>query len=189
MKLSVWIGWECWIAPILVILIYLGPILTSDQASIQGFGFRKHDFWIHIRNLVAGPIAEEWVFRACICPMLKCEGYTMKEVLWISPGLFGLCHLHHLINLVRAKGYSVQQGIFAVGFQLVYTSLFGAFATFVFWKTGNVLGVILAHSLCNFLGLPDLSNFSRRPVLHLFGISMFIVGMYGLAMQESSAYL
>jgi prenyl protein peptidase len=39
-------------------------------------------------------------------------------------------------------------------FQFTYTSLFGFFAAFVFLRTGNVYSVILAHSFCNWMGLP-----------------------------------
>lgn len=39
-------------------------------------------------------------------------------------------------------------------FQFTYTSLFGFFAAFVFIRTGNVYSVLLAHSFCNWMGLP-----------------------------------
>lgn len=39
-------------------------------------------------------------------------------------------------------------------FQFTYTSLFGFFATFVFLRTGNVISITLAHTFCNWLGLP-----------------------------------
>jgi prenyl protein peptidase len=113
--------------------------------------------------------------------MLKFDGYSLRGALLISPGLFGVCHLHHLINLVRARGLSIKQGMIAVCFQLFYTFLFGMFATFVFWKTGSLLGVVLAHSLCNFLGFPDLNLFARRPGAHVVGILLFSIGIYALA--------
>jgi prenyl protein peptidase len=43
-------------------------------------------------------------------------------------------------------------------FQFTYTSLFGFFAAFVYIRTGNLLSVILAHSFCNWMGLPRLSG-------------------------------
>lgn len=39
-------------------------------------------------------------------------------------------------------------------FQLLYTSLFGFFAAFVFLRTGNLFAAIAAHTFCNFMGLP-----------------------------------
>ena len=38
--------------------------------------------------------------------------------------------------------------------QFGYTTVFGWFATFVFLRTGSVWAVILAHSFCNWAGLP-----------------------------------
>jgi prenyl protein peptidase len=39
-------------------------------------------------------------------------------------------------------------------FQFAYTSLFGFFAAFVFLRNKNILALILAHSFCNWMGLP-----------------------------------
>lgn len=39
-------------------------------------------------------------------------------------------------------------------FQFTYTSLFGFFATFVYLRTGNVFTCMLAHTFCNWMGLP-----------------------------------
>jgi prenyl protein peptidase len=41
-------------------------------------------------------------------------------------------------------------------FQFTYTSLFGFFAAFVFVRTGNVYTCMLAHTFCNWMGLPRL---------------------------------
>ncbi|KAK3114601.1 CAAX prenyl protease, partial [Teratosphaeriaceae sp. CCFEE 6253] len=45
-------------------------------------------------------------------------------------------------------------GILRSLFQLTYTSLFGFFAAFVYLRTGNIWAVILAHSFCNWMGIP-----------------------------------
>jgi prenyl protein peptidase len=39
-------------------------------------------------------------------------------------------------------------------FQFTYTSLFGFFAAFVYVRTGNVYTCMLAHTFCNWMGLP-----------------------------------
>jgi membrane protease YdiL (CAAX protease family) len=41
--------------------------------------------------------------------------------------------------------------------QLTYTSAFGAYAGFVHLRTGHIAAAIASHSLCNYMGLPDLS--------------------------------
>lgn len=111
---------------------------------------------IALRNLIAAPITEEFVFRACMCSVMINGGWPMSVSLLTSPLLFGAAHLHHLIGLVRAKGYSIQQGVVAVVFQLAHTTLFGLYTAYVFIVTGNVLTVILCHTFCNLMEFPDL---------------------------------
>lgn len=41
-------------------------------------------------------------------------------------------------------------------FQFTYTTMFGWYATFVYLRTGSLLAVILAHTFCNWCGLPRL---------------------------------
>jgi hypothetical protein len=79
--------------------------------------------------------------------------------------IFGAAHLHHLIMLVRARGYTLKQGLLAVGFQLTYTTLFGAYASFVFMRTGSLPAVVLCHTFCNVMGFPDLSWLSASSPL------------------------
>lgn len=39
-------------------------------------------------------------------------------------------------------------------FQFGYTTLFGAYAIFLYLRTGSLLAVILVHAFCNWMGLP-----------------------------------
>lgn len=39
-------------------------------------------------------------------------------------------------------------------FQFSYTTVFGWYAAFVYLRTGSLIAVILAHSFCNWCGLP-----------------------------------
>jgi prenyl protein peptidase len=38
--------------------------------------------------------------------------------------------------------------------QFTYTTLFGSYATFLYMRTGSLLGVILVHAFCNWMGFP-----------------------------------
>jgi hypothetical protein len=67
---------------------------------------------------------------------------------------FGLAHLHHGYELLR-RGFSLPQAALNVVAQLGYTTLFGAIAAFMQLRTGNLLGVVLAHAFCNLMGFPD----------------------------------
>ncbi len=106
--------------------------------------------------ILQGPLAEEWVFRCCMCPVLLAGGWGQSAVIFGTPLLFGLAHVHHLINLVRQQGMTVQQGAVKVIFQLAYTTLFGIYASFVLIRTGQLNAVFLAHAFCNVMEVPQL---------------------------------
>ena len=103
------------------------------------------------------PLCEEWVFRACIVPLLVASGCSFGVTVLASPVLFGCAHVHHLIEHVRKRGLPLRQGITIVAFQLAYTTLFGVYATFLFVRTGHLVAAFAAHAFCNTMGFPDLS--------------------------------
>ncbi|CAM9153077.1 unnamed protein product [Ascophyllum nodosum] len=47
-------------------------------------------------------------------------------------------------------------------FQITYTSVFGAFAVFVQLRTGHLVSSILVHTMCNLMGVPDIT-FATKP--------------------------
>jgi prenyl protein peptidase len=68
---------------------------------------------------------------------------------------FGIAHLHHLYEFrITHPQTPLLLAVARSLFQFTYTSLFGFFAAFVFLRTGNLYSVILAHSFCNWMGLP-----------------------------------
>lgn len=75
----------------------------------------------------------------------------------MSPLIFGLAHLHHFYEFrVTHPRTPLHIAIARSILQLSYTSLFGAYATFLFLRTGSLLAVILVHAFCNCMGLPRL---------------------------------
>lgn len=115
-------------------------------------------------------------------------------------------HLHHFIEHLRG-GRSLWDAalivgtifhklvifftllILMTGFQLLYTTLFGAYATFIYMRTGflpflicildfpvligHLIGVFLVHMFCNIMGFPDVTFFNPDHSLHSFRISKF----------------
>ena len=90
-----------------------------------------------------------------------------RDIIFSTPLIFGLAHLHHLNeHIVTHQRHDqtylaavltpsiILPGIVRALFQLIYTSLFGFFTTFLFLRTGNLYSCILAHSFCNWMGLP-----------------------------------
>lgn len=149
-------------------------------------------FWPQIRNLFTAPILEELVFRACMVPLLR---ESLKDntttIVWITPLFFGVAHVHHAFLKWR-ENHPWKSILLSSIFQLSYTTLFGAYATYVFLRTNSLLTIIVSHQYCNYMGLPDLSffqpHFGRLSLIHqhrwflvfsyLFGFVMFIWGFH-----------
>lgn len=135
--------------------------------SLSSFKEGIWDNWIGYRNLVVAPISEELVFRALTIPLFLLAKMSPLRIVFVTPLVFGLAHLHHLFAFLQSRTPSNQRfpplstwikGILLSAFQFTYTSLFGFFAAFVFLRTGNLWAVIVAHSFCNKMGVPRLSG-------------------------------
>ena len=50
----------------------------------------------------------------------------------------------------------VRQLLIELAIQWTYTTLFGAYVSHVFIRTGSIMSVIVAHVICNYMGLPDI---------------------------------
>lgn len=129
------------------------PALLDELRDRSGIDTCK---WVLLRNLVVGPVVEEYVYRGCILPLLICNGSSKGAAIALCPLLFGLAHLHHAKELLKA-GHSLQYTIIGTLIQLTYTTAFGAYAAFIHMRTGHLLATVACHALCNFMGLPDLS--------------------------------
>lgn len=79
----------------------------------------------------------------------------LTRTIFVSPLVFGLAHAHHLYEFrVTHPGVPLAAALLRSVFQLGYTTLFGAYATFVFLRSGSLLAVFAVHVLCNCMGLP-----------------------------------
>lgn len=90
-----------------------------------------------------------------IVPIHLLANISPTKTVFISPLYFGIAHVHHYyeFRLTHPETH-ILPAILRSLFQFTYTSLFGFFAAFVFLRTGNLPAVILAHSFCNWMGLP-----------------------------------
>jgi len=101
-----------------------------------------------------GPLSEEWVFRGCMCPLLMAGGFGVMGTIICSPFFFGVAHLHHIIQHLHKTGRELRNAIFEVVFQLLYTTIFGMYSTFLFLRTGHLIAPFLVHWFCNYMGFP-----------------------------------
>ncbi|TVY67444.1 putative CAAX prenyl protease [Lachnellula suecica] len=146
----------------LTAVLFLGPLFEAGvvegnwrnwirmrglDATISG--------WIGYRNLVAGPITEEILFRSTSVPLLLLSNTPNSTIIFLTPIVFGLAHAHHFYEFRITHPHTPVSGaLLRSAFQLTYTTLFGSYATFLYLRTGSLLAVILVHAFCNWMGLP-----------------------------------
>ncbi|QDS76803.1 hypothetical protein FKW77_002530 [Venturia effusa] len=149
---------------LLCAILFAGPLF--EEGIVEGswrdwvrgkYVVETLSSWTGWRNLVAGPVTEEIVFRSLLIPLHLLAKTTPKKIVFLTPLYFGIAHLHHLYEFrLTHPEVPVLPAMLRTVFQFTYTSLFGFFAAFVFLRTGSVYAAIVAHSFCNWQGLPRL---------------------------------
>uniref|UniRef100_A0A7S2IJ61 intramembrane prenyl-peptidase Rce1 n=1 Tax=Helicotheca tamesis TaxID=374047 RepID=A0A7S2IJ61_9STRA len=142
-------------------------------------------FWGIIRDLIVAPFAEEIVFRGMIVPALLSSHLSPTTTSWVSPLFFGTAHLHHAYLRLQSKLESTRIVWLTTLVQFSYTSLFGAYVSHAFLRTGSLVGVTLGHSFCNYWGLPNLgflSKTDRSELSCVYGFRWIISVMYVIGM-------
>eukprot|EP01026_Neomeris_dumetosa_P072613 TRINITY_DN7399_c0_g1_i3.p2 TRINITY_DN7399_c0_g1~~TRINITY_DN7399_c0_g1_i3.p2 ORF type:complete len:267 (-),score=-5.23 TRINITY_DN7399_c0_g1_i3:94-894(-) len=181
-----------------ILTLYAGEILRRcivlnrhwkrDEPLINQFSEflndQVHFLWnlMSFRDYVWAPLSEELVFRVLMIHLMQHEGYTIRACIFIPPIFFGSCHVHHFYDMVYVCQYSAVDALQIVAFQFLYTYLFGAYSGLVLIKTKSLLACVVAHSLCNFLGLPSLNGLNGRTQFW-FVILVFLVGIMGFIIQ------
>lgn len=80
---------------------------------------------------------------------------SVTTTVFLSPLVFGLAHLHHFYEFrITHPQVPVMFGLLRSLMQLGYTTLFGAYATFLFLRSGSLIAVFVVHAFCNCMGLP-----------------------------------
>ena len=104
-----------------------------------------------------GPVTEEIIFRSAIIPLHLLANVSAGRIVFVAPLYFGIAHVHHFYEFrLTHPDTSVFIALFRSIFQFGFTTVFGWYATFVYMRTGSLLAVIIAHSFCNWCGLPRL---------------------------------
>ncbi|KAI1322826.1 CaaX protease [Xylariaceae sp. FL0255] len=149
-------------ALLLTAILFAGPLYESIviEGSWRYWGRDVKKLviggdWVFWRNIVAGPLTEEILFRGASIPLMRLAQTPLRTTLFLSPALFGLAHVHHFYEFrVTHPHLPLSTGLIRSALQFSYTWLFGVFATFVFLRTGSLLGVSVVHAFCNVMGLP-----------------------------------
>ncbi|KAI6189583.1 Farnesylated proteins-converting enzyme 2 [Aphelenchoides bicaudatus] len=168
--------------------VYLGTFLMhyfdGSLSSLFSYDACTISFFAWLRNMVVAPISEELVFRSCLAVLLRlCTNESIA--LYAGPLFFSMCHYHHIKNDVN-HGSTLFDAFSQRSVQAAYTYVFGIYATYIFFGTGNVLPSIFAHALCNYLELPRVFDVgSIRPksvqpliyLTHILGVGLFVYSL------------
>eukprot|EP00069_Balaena_mysticetus_P012823 bmy_07817T0 len=105
-------------------------------------------------------------------------GQAGRNVTWFSS--FS-AHFHHIFEQLRFRQSSVGSIFLSAAFQFSYTAVFGAYTAFLFIRTGHLIGPVLCHSFCNYMGFPAvcaaLEHPQRWPLLagYALGVGLFLL--------------
>lgn len=142
-------GWRDWYGSRLVAQGSTTSFLQPAREVIFGGD------WVAWRNYMAGPLTEEILFRSAAVPLMVLARTSLTKTIFVSPLVFGLAHVHHLYEFkVTHPRVPLGAAVLRSVFQLGYTTLFGAYATFLYLRTGSLVAVFAVHVLCNCMGLP-----------------------------------
>ncbi|KAL8918795.1 MAG: hypothetical protein Q9208_007132 [Pyrenodesmia sp. 3 TL-2023] len=147
---------------LLTALLFAGPLFEKAVVEsrwrdcIRGRTINETlSSWIGWRNYVAGPVTEEIMFRSLLVPLHLLTPLSSTWVVLLTPLYFGIAHIHHLYEFVLTHPHTPwAPSIVRALIQFTYTTIFGWYATFVFIRTGSLVSVTLAHTFCNWAGLP-----------------------------------
>ncbi|KAI8915638.1 CAAX protease self-immunity-domain-containing protein [Gorgonomyces haynaldii] len=161
----------------LALCLFLGPVYTRFT---NGTLLQEEEPWIMFRNYVFAPTTEELVFRSCLMTFLLKDYSPLTSVL-LAPLYFGLAHVHHGYSVYRQSKKLVPV-VVSVVFQFAYTTLFGWFAAYALVRTRSIVGPILAHMFCNYMGFPSFDFMNDRGAyvhlfMHICGLGLFAVLM------------
>ncbi|KAG0374074.1 CAAX prenyl protease, partial [Mortierella sp. AD032] len=180
----------------LVGCLFMGPtlmmFLSNELPFQQAFDWatqRQHiQGLMGMRNFVVGPISEEFIFRACMVAIVANSGARSYMMIFVLPLVFGIAHINHAYESYVKKGRTRQALLGAAAmavFQLLYTTLFGWFATFLFLRTSNLIAPCLCHAFCNMMGFPDVTNIQYFGRWKKWLYLTFVLGMvlFGVLLQ------
>ena len=121
-----------------------------------------------LRDVVLSPFFEELVFREFMFQILRSGGCSTVLTIMVAPAVFGCAHIHHYIGCLPMH---------AIAGQIFHTFVFGWIA-FYFLLHRSMWDGVLAHSICNLIGLPRTVNGNPAPrhavLIYVLGLVLFL---------------
>ncbi|KAJ8963282.1 hypothetical protein NQ318_018749 [Aromia moschata] len=166
----------------LTIILFLGPISMELYSGLSKL-YTEEMYWfsnvtnlIWIRNHIAAPFSEEFTYRSCMLPLLL-QSLKPATAVIISPLFFGVAHFHHMRERMKYMGLDFSTALKISCFQFVYTTIFGMYSSYIFYRTGHFVSLFIVHAFCNHMGFPEIveiGTYKRKKQIII--ISLFFIG-------------
>lgn len=191
----------CCLPLLLTVIFFIGPLISNLQSNECTMCYEKQTCChsvnfkdiIWYRNIIVAPISEELTFRACLIPLLS-QCFKPSVVVLICPVFFGAAHFNHFIELIN-EGLDWKYALNISCLQFLYTTVFGAYSTFLLLRSGHVIASILAHVVCNLMGVTNVmevmlyEGFKRYALIFLHAVGVIVWGCLLFPFTEPHLYL
>ncbi|XP_050301333.1 CAAX prenyl protease 2 [Anthonomus grandis grandis] len=160
---------------VLTMTLFLGPLAMEVANGFSKLQTEELDL-IWVRSHIVAPFSEEFTYRSCMLPLLLQCLPPITAVL-INPLFFGIAHLHHTRERLKF-GMDFKTAIYIGCFQFAYTTIFGAYSAYLFYRTGHFLTTFVVHAFCNHMGFPDfleVASYERGKKLVIS--TLFVLGL------------
>ncbi|XP_066245905.1 CAAX prenyl protease 2 [Euwallacea similis] len=144
----------------LTMILFLGPISMELFSGLSKI-YTEETYWLSnltnlmwMRNHIVAPLSEEFTYRSCMLPLLL-QCFPPLAAILINPLLFGVAHFHHMQERLKF-GMNFSTALKISCFQFLYTTIFGAYSAYLFYRTGHFLSIFVVHAFCNHMGFPDI---------------------------------
>ncbi|XP_041354595.1 CAAX prenyl protease 2-like [Gigantopelta aegis] len=165
---------------ILTMVLFMGPLALHYMDGIFRL-YLEPRYWVNciknmiwVRNHIVAPFSEEFIFRACMLPLLV-PAIGESAAMILCPLFFGVAHFHHLIERIIHEQCEIKQAVQKSMFQFFYTTVFGIYSAFLFLRTGHLIAPVIAHAFCNHMGFPAFNEVMGYPQTIRRRLAMFFV--------------
>ncbi|KAF7284518.1 ras converting CAAX endopeptidase Sras isoform X2 [Rhynchophorus ferrugineus] len=167
----------------LTMILFLGPISMEFFSGLAKI-YTEETYWystftnlIWLRNHLVAPLSEEFTYRCCMLPLLLQCLPPVTAVL-VNPLLFGVAHFHHMQERVKF-GMDFNTALKISCFQFIYTTIFGTYSAYIFYRTGHFISIFVVHAFCNHMGFPDIMEVvTYKKPKKIVIIALFLLGFF-----------
>ncbi|KAJ8309538.1 hypothetical protein KUTeg_014412 [Tegillarca granosa] len=131
----------------LTMVLFMGPLTLHYMDGVFSL-YLDGRYWsnslkslIWIRNHIVAPFSEEFIFRACMLPILV-PAFGTGWAVFVCPLFFGVAHVHHMIEMVTQGQQEVKAA---------------------FKQSCHLMAPVIAHAFCNHMGFPAFGEIWGYP--------------------------